>query len=90
MGCQYRAEVQWDAGPQFRCAITLSCPWSADGALSPSSPAAPLSLLLGGTGKVAGEHRERIRVTNICVNVQPFIVPCWGLQRLQVCSPKAN
>lgn len=86
----HRAEVRWDASTWLGCAITLSCPRSAEGALSPSSPPALLSLLLGGTGKAAGEHREHIPVTNVRVSVQPFTVPCWGLQRLQVCSSKAN
>lgn len=83
-------EVWWDAGTGLRLAITLSCLRSAAGALSPSSPPALLSLLLGGTGKAAGEHREHIWTDNVHASVQPFIVPRWGLQRLQMCRPKAN
>jgi len=51
VGCWHRAEVQWDAGTGLRRTINLRCPCSAAGVLSPSSSPAPLSLLLGGTGK---------------------------------------
>lgn len=86
----HRAEVRWDASTWLACAITLSCSQSAEGALSPRSPPASLSLLLGGAEKAAGEHREHIQVANVRVSVQPFTVPCWGAQRLRVCSSKAN
>lgn len=84
LGHWHRAQVQWDAGTHLRCAISLSCPWSAP------APHQHLSQFLGGTGKAAGEHREYLCGSNVPPSVQPFTEPHSGLLRLQVCSPKAN
>jgi len=93
------AEVWWDAGTGLRCSGML-----AQGSDVPLICAAPAQLQGFSAPalhqhrspsywevqeRLAGEHRVPIWVSNARVSVQPFTVPCWGLQRIQVCSLKA-